>query len=369
MAGRNVIQGYFPNGPPRLTNSLATAQLKTGPPLWVQQAIARCGPAVAQPKAPPAQPRIIPPPPRPQHTVLVPVAFSTFAAGAGQPLPLTVRQRMEAFFGTSFADVRIHVGPLAASIGAVAFTDGSNIHFAPGRYDPTTNHGQQIIGHELAHVVQQRAGRVRNPFGGGVAVVQDPTLESEAEQASRRITARLVLQRSSSSSSAPAAPAKTDHGVVADKQSNTQRCWATVAYAIYIAQGGNATMTWKEFFTVQGATKSDKKFRSNKVEDIDAVIGSGSSNNLLDSSDSVPPFSKKEITDALAKSSIVANVDGNHYVILTAQKDGTSGEYQLKCMDPADGSFDFRDTKDDPNDNKKITHVGKYKLTVLYYIK
>ena len=31
-------------------------------------------------------------------------------------------------------------------------------------------------------MVQQRAGRVRNPLGAGVAVVQDPALEAEAER-------------------------------------------------------------------------------------------------------------------------------------------------------------------------------------------
>jgi hypothetical protein len=36
-------------------------------------------------------------------------------------------------------------------------------------------------------VVQQRAGRVRNPLGGGVAVVQDPVLEAEAERTGTRV--------------------------------------------------------------------------------------------------------------------------------------------------------------------------------------
>jgi len=84
----------------------------------------------------------------------------------------------------------------------LAFTHGSNIHFAPGQYDPSSARGQQILGHELAHVVQQRTGRVRNPFGTGLAVVQDPALEAEAEQTSRRIGSSRpaparVAQRSS----------------------------------------------------------------------------------------------------------------------------------------------------------------------------
>jgi ribosomal protein S18 acetylase RimI-like enzyme len=89
---------------------------------------------------------------------------------------------MEGVFGAGFADVRVHVGNEATSIGALAFTHGSDVYFAPGRYQPNTTAGLRLIGHELTHVVQQRSGRVRNPFGSGVAVVQDAALEAEADR-------------------------------------------------------------------------------------------------------------------------------------------------------------------------------------------
>jgi hypothetical protein len=89
---------------------------------------------------------------------------------------------MEAYFGADFSAIRVHDGPEAASIGALAFTHGADLYFAPGHYHPTTPQGQRLLGHELTHVVQQRAGRVRNPLGPGVAVVQDPALEAEAER-------------------------------------------------------------------------------------------------------------------------------------------------------------------------------------------
>ena len=76
----------------------------------------------------------------------------------------------------------MHVGSEAPSIGALAFTHGTDLYFAPGQYNPRSSQGQQLLGHELTHVVQQRAGRVRNPLGSGVAVVQDPALEAEAER-------------------------------------------------------------------------------------------------------------------------------------------------------------------------------------------
>jgi Domain of unknown function (DUF4157) len=104
------------------------------------------------------------------------------ASHGGQALPDTVRAKMESALGADFSDVRVHVGPQASSIGALAFTRGSDIYFAPGQYNPSSLQGQQILGHELTHVVQQRQGRVSNPFGSGVAVVQDRQLEAEADR-------------------------------------------------------------------------------------------------------------------------------------------------------------------------------------------
>ncbi len=104
----------------------------------------------------------------------------------GWPLPRDVQAKMESALGANFSDVRIHVGPEATAIGAIAFTWGSDIHFAPGQYNPHTPHGQSLLGHELTHVVQQRAGRVSNPFGSGVAVVQDHALEAEADRLGRQ---------------------------------------------------------------------------------------------------------------------------------------------------------------------------------------
>jgi ribosomal protein S18 acetylase RimI-like enzyme len=89
---------------------------------------------------------------------------------------------MEAAFRADFSDVRVHVGRDARSIGAIAFTWGSNIHFAPGQYNPDSLQGQRLLGHELAHVLQQRGGRVKNPHGSRVAVVQDAALEAEADR-------------------------------------------------------------------------------------------------------------------------------------------------------------------------------------------
>lgn len=105
------------------------------------------------------------------------------ASTSGRPLPEAVQQKMEGAFGAGFSDVRVHPGsPRATALGAAAYTQGSDIHVAPGHWAPETTRGQELLGHELAHVVQQRAGRVRATAQmKGVALNDDPALEAEAD--------------------------------------------------------------------------------------------------------------------------------------------------------------------------------------------
>jgi hypothetical protein len=69
----------------------------------------------------------------------------------------------------------------------MALTLGEHIYFASGQYNALSPDGLMLLGHELAHVVQQRAGRIVNPWGRGVALVQDPRLESEARDLALRL--------------------------------------------------------------------------------------------------------------------------------------------------------------------------------------
>lgn len=112
---------------------------------------------------------------------------SSQGSGSGRSLPAPVRTKMERAFNTSFADVRVHEGNHAASVGAIAYTQGNNIHFAPGQFKPETHAGQTLLGHELAHVVQQRQGRVK-PTGQvkGLPLNDNPALEQEADRLGRK---------------------------------------------------------------------------------------------------------------------------------------------------------------------------------------
>lgn len=52
---------------------------------------------------------------------------------------------------------------------------------------PNTVHSQQLRGHELTHIAQQRAGRARNSFGSSTAVVQPRAMKTEARLSQRSV--------------------------------------------------------------------------------------------------------------------------------------------------------------------------------------
>lgn len=143
---------------------------------------------------------------------LSPAVVGTLGA-AGQRMPPVLQRHMEAHLGADLRDVRLHVGPQAPAIGAMAFAHGNDLYFAPGQYQPATAQGQHLLAHELTHVVQQRSGRVRNPFGQGIAIVRDAALESEANQVATRALAHgaLVVQAKSTTSMPSAVPGRTDY--------------------------------------------------------------------------------------------------------------------------------------------------------------
>lgn len=101
---------------------------------------------------------------------------------------------MEQSFGESFSGVRVHQGEHVRAIGARAFTQGDRVHFAPGQYRPDSPSGQELLGHELTHVVQQRRGRVSASSAAGVPINTDADLESEADQAGARAAAGQSVQ-------------------------------------------------------------------------------------------------------------------------------------------------------------------------------
>ena len=88
-----------------------------------------------------------------------PISVRQTLATGGRPLESALRRSMERRFGTDLGHVRLHHdGPAAESaqsVRAKAYTVGNHIVFGAERYQPGTSDGARLIGHELAHVVQQ----------------------------------------------------------------------------------------------------------------------------------------------------------------------------------------------------------------------
>jgi len=79
--------------------------------------------------------------------------------GGGQRMDGAIQAKMESAFGADFSNVNIHTGSKASqvseSLGAEAFATGNDIFFREGNYNPDSHKGQELLGHELTHVLQQ----------------------------------------------------------------------------------------------------------------------------------------------------------------------------------------------------------------------
>ncbi len=86
--------------------------------------------------------------------------------GSGQPLPENTRQFFEPRFGVDFGGVRVHTNAQAIQsaqqINAKAYTTDKDIVFGAGHYAPETNEGQQLLAHELTHVIQQNSRNINS---------------------------------------------------------------------------------------------------------------------------------------------------------------------------------------------------------------
>ena len=169
MSGR-VIQGCFP-----------AARVRVSPSVLQAMPLSLSAPALSRAGSAPTVQRFG----APGEFQIDPSRLG-LVDGGGQALPQSVRKTMENAFGADFSTVRVHTGPQAERLGALAFTVGTDIYFAPGRFQPDSMQGKQLLGHELAHVIQQRQGRVRPPGASGISVVQDHALEAEADRLAQR---------------------------------------------------------------------------------------------------------------------------------------------------------------------------------------
>ena len=109
----------------------------------------------------------------------------------GQSLDSHVQAKMSESTGQDFSDVKIHTGPeshdLNEQLSAKAFTTGSDIFFREGAYDPGSSDGQELLAHELTHVVQQRSGSVGGGGGGMTVNAPGDAYEQEADSVAKSV--------------------------------------------------------------------------------------------------------------------------------------------------------------------------------------
>ncbi|MEH1951244.1 MAG: DUF4157 domain-containing protein [Nostoc sp.] len=88
------------------------------------------------------------------------------ARAKGQPLEASLQRLIGQAMGADFSGVRVHTDAqsdqLNQSIQAKAFTTGQDVFFRAGAYQPGSKGGQELIAHELTHVVQQQPKQVKS---------------------------------------------------------------------------------------------------------------------------------------------------------------------------------------------------------------
>ncbi|MEH2135719.1 eCIS core domain-containing protein [Nostoc sp.] len=118
------------------------------------------------------------------------------ARGGGQAIADNIRKPMEQAFGADFSRVKVHTDgqsdQLNQSIQARAFTTGQDVFFRQGEYNPGSRGGQELLAHELTHVVQQNGGAVQRSPKPQERVGQLPTGKTESLVAGDGVIQRYI---------------------------------------------------------------------------------------------------------------------------------------------------------------------------------
>ena len=108
-------------------------------------------------------------------------------SGAAQPtsaqlghridLSEAMRARMEGAFGANLSGVQLYESKAVENAGAEAVAQGNRVAFAPGKANFSSRSGQELLGHELSHVVSQARGEVT-----GRGFLNNSALEARADR-------------------------------------------------------------------------------------------------------------------------------------------------------------------------------------------
>ncbi|MEO1126844.1 MAG: DUF4157 domain-containing protein, partial [Cyanobacteria bacterium J06639_16] len=115
------------------------------------------------------------------------------AKGSGQALDPNLQQSMGQSMGADFSGVKVHTDAQAdelnRSIQAKAFTTGEDVFFRKGEYNPGSQSGQELIAHELTHVVQQNGSAIQR---SDALQNQENQLASVGEKSTQGVIQRAI---------------------------------------------------------------------------------------------------------------------------------------------------------------------------------
>ena len=226
--------------------------------------------------------------------------------GGGSPLSAEVRNNMEPQLGADLSAVRVHTSgesqQAASQYGARAFTIGSDVHFNAGEFEPGSKKGDQLLAHELTHVVQgQKSGVQRKA-------------DDSAESAATPADAVGGHEEGEQEVSQPGDPAEQEADAVADH----------VGDALHSGDKNKAEPGAKGADTPKAAGSPKAPAIGAKLEGVGLKIyraGNGDQSKLKE-------LSQKEALKLLEKAA--ANEDG---ITTTLQAVATSNGGQMKGLE------------------------------------
>ena len=123
----------------------------------------------------------------------LPEATEAMASSRGEPLSASDEQRFNSTLGGEFRNVRIHADSAADKaarlLNARAVTNGNEIYFASGEYQPARPAGERLLLHELTHAMQAQG---RSPVAPKSVSHPGDSAEQAAMQAETRAVAPSV---------------------------------------------------------------------------------------------------------------------------------------------------------------------------------
>ena len=210
----------------------------------------------------------------------------------GRPLDASTRAMMEPRFGYDFSRVRVHTDAQAArsaeAVHANAYTAGQNVVFGAGRYAPGSSQGQQLMAHELTHVVQQASGPVTStPVANGISLsnpgdVHERSAHANAMSMNAAGPTNSALQQRSGTPELRALPSAASTGPLHLQRSAADD--ATVASSVFAGIGAAAGVV-STVFAGQSAAAAGRQADAAEA----ASVGAATSGGLVINHADVPP--------------------------------------------------------------------------------